>query len=95
MSDLIDRQAVLDLAKKGILVGNSNYKSVCNAINDLPSIEPIRQTRDKDLIKVIREQDCLIVKLYNYAAENRYTDIFNMIDEFLFADRKDLDGGQG
>ena len=38
--DTISRQAVLDLAEKGILVGNHNYKSVCNAINDLPSVTP-------------------------------------------------------
>lgn len=38
--DLISRQAVLDLAKKGILVSNGNYKSVCKAINELPSVTP-------------------------------------------------------
>ena len=39
----ISRQAVLDLAEKGILVGNHNYKSVCNAINDLPSVTLIER----------------------------------------------------
>lgn len=42
--DCISRQAVLDLADKGILVGNHNYKSVCNAINDLPSATPTERT---------------------------------------------------
>ena len=90
MSDLIERQAVLDLAEKGILVGNHNYKSVCNAINDLPSVTPIEHAWDNRLIKIIREQDCLIINLFNYAAENGYKDIYTMIDKFLFADRKDL-----
>lgn len=36
--DAISRQAVLDLAKKGVLVSNGNYKSVCKAINELPSV---------------------------------------------------------
>ena len=38
--DAIDRQAVLDLAEKGVLVSNGNYKSVCKAINDLPPVNP-------------------------------------------------------
>ena len=36
----IRRQDVLDLAKKGILVSNGNYESVCKAINELPSVNP-------------------------------------------------------
>lgn len=38
--DVVSRQAVLDLAEKGILVSNGNYKSVCKAINELPSVRP-------------------------------------------------------
>lgn len=38
--DAISREAVLDLAKKGVLVSNGNYKSVCKAINELPSVNP-------------------------------------------------------
>ena len=38
--DAISRQAVLDLAKKGVLVSNGNYKSVCKAINELPPVNP-------------------------------------------------------
>lgn len=41
--DCISRQAVLDLAKSGKLVSNGNYKSVCDAINGLPSVEPERK----------------------------------------------------
>jgi DNA-directed RNA polymerase subunit RPC12/RpoP len=37
--DAISKQAVLDLAKKGVLVSNGNYESVCKAINDLPSVK--------------------------------------------------------
>lgn len=42
--DTISRQAVLDLAKKGILVSNGNYKSVCKAIYELPSVNPQEKT---------------------------------------------------
>ena len=38
--DAVSRQDVLDLAKKGILVSNGNYESVCKAINELPSVNP-------------------------------------------------------
>ena len=40
--NVISRQGVLDLAKKGILVSNGNYKSVCKAINELPSVKPTK-----------------------------------------------------
>lgn len=36
--EAIYRQDVLDLAKKGVLVSNGNYESVCKAINELPSV---------------------------------------------------------
>lgn len=36
--DAISRQAVLGLAKKGVLISNGNYKSVCKVINELPSV---------------------------------------------------------
>ena len=38
--DCISRADVLALAEKGTLVSNGNYKSVCKAINDLPSVTP-------------------------------------------------------
>ena len=38
--DCISRADVLALAEKGTLVSNGNYKSVCKAINDLPSVQP-------------------------------------------------------
>lgn len=38
--EAIRRQDVLDLAKKGVLVSNGNYESVCKAINELPSVNP-------------------------------------------------------
>lgn len=34
--DCISRGAVLDLARKGVLVSNDNFESVCKAINDIP-----------------------------------------------------------
>ena len=42
--DCISRQAVLDLAKKGVLISNGNYESVCKAINELPSVNPQPKT---------------------------------------------------
>ena len=42
----VSRQDVLDLAKKGVLVSNGNYKSVCKAINELPSVNPIEPCKD-------------------------------------------------
>ena len=50
--DCIRRQAVLDLAESGKLVSNGNYKSVCDAINGLPSVEQERnQPECGELIK--------------------------------------------
>ena len=39
MSDYIRRKDVLDLAEKGILISNGNYKAVCKAINKIPSVK--------------------------------------------------------
>lgn len=47
----ISRQDVLDLAKKGVLVSNGNYKSVCKAINDLPPVNPQKSKMDLDELK--------------------------------------------
>lgn len=44
--ETIYRQDVLDLAKKGILVSNGNYESVCKAINELPPVNPIEPCGD-------------------------------------------------
>ena len=41
--DCVSRQDVLDLAERGKLVSNGNYKSVRDAINGLPSVEPERK----------------------------------------------------
>ena len=41
--DAISRQAVIDLATKGVLISNGNYDSVCKAINELPSVQPSRK----------------------------------------------------
>lgn len=38
--ETIRRQDVLDLAKKGVLISNGSYASVCKAINEIPSAEP-------------------------------------------------------
>lgn len=38
--ETIYRQDVLDLAKKGVLISNGSYESVCKAINEIPSVNP-------------------------------------------------------
>ena len=38
--DAISRADVISLVNKGYLVSNSNYKSVCDVINALPSVTP-------------------------------------------------------
>lgn len=38
--DCISREDVLDLAKKGVLISNGSYESVCKAINELPPVMP-------------------------------------------------------
>lgn len=47
MSDIISRKDVLSLADRGVLISNGNYKSVCEAINNLPSIS------ERDAVKLI------------------------------------------
>ena len=42
-TDAVSREAVLELAKKGILVSNDNYKCVVNAIKSLPTVIPQRK----------------------------------------------------
>ena len=38
--DCISRKSVLELAKKGVLISNGSYESVCKAINELPPVTP-------------------------------------------------------
>lgn len=53
--EAIYRQDVLDLAKKGVLVSNGNYESVCKAINELPPVNPIEPCGDAiDRAKAIK-----------------------------------------
>ena len=47
----VNRQDVLDLAKKGILISNGNFESVCKAINALPSVNPISKDRIIQIIE--------------------------------------------
>ena len=42
--ETIYRQDVLDLAKKGVLISNGNYESVCKAINEIPPVNPQPKT---------------------------------------------------
>jgi hypothetical protein len=62
--DAISRQAVLDLAKKGILVSNGNYKSVCKAIYELPSVNPQEKTGHWISFGVQGEVDGQIVQVF-------------------------------
>lgn len=49
--DCVSRQAVIELAEKGVLVSNGNYKSVCTAINELPSVNTQPKTDALDKIR--------------------------------------------
>jgi len=42
--DCVSRTAVIELAKKGTLISNGNFKSVCEAINNLPRVYPTLPT---------------------------------------------------
>lgn len=65
--DCISRQAVLDLAKKGVLVSNGNYESVCKAINELPSVnlmsceDAISRQATLEPYKILDDTDTLCV----------------------------------
>ena len=53
--DCISREAVLDLAKKGVLISNGNYESVCKAINDLPSVTPKYTDEEIDRAQAVEQ----------------------------------------
>ena len=43
MAEYIKREDVLELAKRGFIVGNSNYSSVVSFINDVPSADVVER----------------------------------------------------
>ena len=51
--EAIYRQDVLDLAKKGVLISNGSYKSVCKAINELPpvNLQPCKDSISREWLK--------------------------------------------
>lgn len=53
MAEYIKREDVLELAKRGFIVGNRNYSSVVAFINDIPSadVRPVVRGRWKDAIQ--------------------------------------------
>lgn len=76
-TDCISRQAVLDLAKSGKLVSNGNYKSVCDAINGLPSVE---YETDEDCIS--RERVLLEINRIGFDAFTSY-DYYSYLYDFI------------
>jgi len=75
----VSRQAVLDLAKKGVLISNGNYESVCKAINELPSVNP---QPCEDAISRQAVQDYIA----NYLSQYLYNDVreaVEVIDEYI------------
>ena len=60
--DCISREAVLDLAEKGLLISNGNYESVCKAINDLPSVTLTRKKGKWEFEKTIFDRLGLMVR---------------------------------
>ena len=65
--DCISREAVLDLAKKGVLISNGNYESVCKAINDLPSVTPKYTNEEIDRAQAVEQ--AYIDKMVELVAE--------------------------
>lgn len=65
--DCISREAVLDLAKKGVLISNGNYESVCKAINDLPSVRP--KYTDEEIDKAQAVEQAYVDKMVELAVE--------------------------
>ena len=65
--DCISREAVLDLAKKGVLISNGNYESVCKAINDLPSVMP--KYTDEEIDRAQAVEQAYIDKMVELAVE--------------------------
>lgn len=51
--ETIRRQDVLDLAKRGVLISNGNYESVCKAINEIPPADEDEWVKRSDILRVI------------------------------------------
>ena len=65
MSDYIKREDVLNLAEKGFIVGNSNYKSVTKFINDIPAANVIKPRKGKWIREEVQTKEfgrLLVVK---------------------------------
>lgn len=75
----VSRQDVLDLAKKGILVSNGNYESVCKAINELPSVKP---QPCEDAISRQAVQDYIAKYLSQYLYDD-VREAVEVIDEYI------------
>ena len=57
MSEYIKREDVLELAKRGFIVGNRNYQKVVALINDIPSADVVERKRGqwKDAMQSCRD----------------------------------------
>ena len=86
--DAVSRKDVLSLAESGRLISNGNYKSVCKAIMELPSVTPNRKTwkwieydSDEDKYDVIK---CPCCKHTFTVDAYHWTDIGFVKDDFKF-----------
>lgn len=86
--DAVSRKDVLALAESGRLISNGNYKSVCKAIMELPSVTPKRKTgkwieydSDEDKYDVIK---CPCCKHTFTVDAYHWTDIGFVKDDFKF-----------
>lgn len=86
--DAVSRKDVLALAESGRLISNGNYKSVCKAIMELPSVTPKRKKwkwieydSDEDKYDVI---ECPCCKHTFTVDAYHWTDIGFVKDDFKF-----------
>ena len=77
--ETIYRQDVLDLAKKGVLISNGSYKSVCKAINEIPPVNP---QPCEDAISRQAVQDYVAKYLSQYLY-NDVREAVEVIDEYI------------
>ena len=69
--DCVSRADVLALAEKGTLVSNGAYKSVCKAINELPSVTP--KYTDEEIDKAQLVEQAYVDKMVELAVKELKT----------------------
>lgn len=75
MAEYIKLEDVIELARRGVIVGNSNYVSVCKALKALPSIDIVfckecaHRREDTDMGSMFCRKDGCDVGADGYCSE--------------------------